>query len=201
MAATDQYAVKALAREIDPPAVESWPARESMALDGWLLRFTDGFSSRSNSVSTLDYGGPSLAESIARAEAAYRTRGLAPLFQITPATTPGNLESELKRRGYVAKPPTMLMVGEARTIAGESDMRISSAADVDFERLTREGSHSPEDGDERLETLARAPLPKAFVVDHADGQSVACGASVVTGRWAGVFVMRTAPASLFSPDT
>jgi len=195
MTAIDQHAVNGLARELDPIALESWPARETEALDGWLLRFTDGFSSRANSVSALAYRGSSLERSIAAAEAAYRARGLTPQFQITPATDPPGLEDMLVRRGYTHRTPTLLMVADAAGVAGAVDVRVSSSVDAPFAALTREGSHSSADGDERLSILARIGHPKAYVTAHESGIAMACGASVAIGDWASVYVMRTTPSA------
>src|SRR6185295_5999919 len=107
MNATSQHSVNELARELEPIAAAVWPARETIALDGWLLRFSDGYSSRANSVSTLSFDGV-LAPAIASVEAAYRTRGLAPQFQISPASRPVGLEQTLIERGYHHKTPTVL---------------------------------------------------------------------------------------------
>jgi GNAT superfamily N-acetyltransferase len=194
MPTIDQHSVKALARALDPLAVLAWPARATEEIDGWLLRFSEGYSSRSNSVSALEFRGDSLALSIERVEAAYRRHHLAPQFQISPATEPERLEAALQARGYACKPPTAFMVAEARGVAEAGDVRVLGVADADFIRLTREGSHSPADGSERLETLARITLPKAFCVAYDHNEAVACGASVATGDWASVYVMRTAPA-------
>ncbi|HWD26787.1 MAG TPA: GNAT family N-acetyltransferase [Rhizomicrobium sp.] len=188
-----QYSVNGWSAAIEPCAVASWPAREAFSLDGWFLRFTGGFSSRSNSAATNAYNGASLECSIEAAEAAYRARGLPPQFQIAPTTRPENLEAVLVARGYTHKTPTWVMVAETAALAAFGDVRIACVADDDFARLTREGSHSPADGEERLSTLARAPAPKGFFTAHAGGTAVSCGASVVTGAWAGVFVMRTTP--------
>ncbi len=193
MAETAQHSVNGLAEELEPHAVESWPARETVALDGWLLRFTSGFSSRANSVSVLAYFGSSLDRSIEAVEAAYLARGLPPQFQISPASRPVQFEDALRARGYAHKSPTILMVADVDAVAAESDVAIASVADADFERLTREGSHSPADGDERLSILARVTHPKAFFTAFAGGAAVSCGASVVTGDWASVYVMRTTP--------
>jgi len=194
MAGTAQHSVNALAEELEPHAVESWPARETMTCDGWLLRFTSGFSSRANSASVLSYTGASLVRSIETVEAAYRARGLPPQFQISPASRPFALEEALRARGYKHKSPTILMVARAEAVAAPTDAAIASVADAPFARLTREGSHSPADGDERLTILERAAHPKAFVTAYADGLAVSCGASVVTHDWASVYVMRTTPA-------
>jgi GNAT superfamily N-acetyltransferase len=189
-----QYSVNGWSAAIEPCAVRSWPARETLARDGWLLRFTDGFSSRSNSAATNAYGGASLERSIDAVEAAYRARGLPPQFQVSPATRPENLEDVLRARGYTHKTPTWVMVAEVASLADPGTVQVAATADTALARLTREGSHSPADGEERLSTLARAPAPKGFFVAHAAGEAVSCGACVVTGDWAGVFVMRTTPA-------
>jgi N-acetylglutamate synthase len=192
MNAIAQYSVNELARELEPLAEKSWPARETTALNGWLLRFSDGYSSRCNSVSTHGFHGK-LDSDINAVEEAYRSRRLAPQFQISPATRPPGLEQALIARGYKHKPTTVLMVAEAAAIAASSHgVQILSAPDADFVRLTLEGSHSPADGQERLTTLARITLPKAYVVARSGGETVSCGASVVTDDWASVYVMRTA---------
>ena len=188
-----QHSVKALARALDPLAVESWPARATQMVDGWLLRFSEGYSSRSNSVSTLDYRGISLERSVAQVEAAYRREGLAPQFQVSPASEAKELERFIRKRGYIAKPPTAFMIAQARGMAEAGTVRVLGSADADFVRLTREGSHSIADGDERLTTLARIELPKGFFIVIDGPTAVACGASVATGDWASVYVMRTSP--------
>jgi GNAT superfamily N-acetyltransferase len=212
-------ATKALAAQIEPHAEAAWPPRETQRLDGWLLRFGEGHSSRLNSVSALNYTGTDLTRSIAAAEAAYRAHGLPPLFHISPANDPPELEAALRRRGYTAKSETLLMIADiadvidttqiASTveIAGAANIahatgaalppqgtQVFAAATTAFEHLTREGSHSQADGDERLTALARVTHPKALVVaTDSRGEAVACGASVATGPWASIFVMRTTP--------
>ncbi|MGZ5940362.1 MAG: GNAT family N-acetyltransferase [Rhizomicrobium sp.] len=186
-----QHSVNDLARALEPLAVQSWPARETRLLNGWLLRFSDGYSSRCNSVSTLEFDGR-IDSAIEAVEAAYHARGLAPQFQISPASQPHGLEAALVRRGYRHKPPTVLMIAEAADIAAPiGEVQILATPGADFARLTLEGSHSPEDGAERLATLARITLPRAYVVARSGSEIVSCGASVATGNWASVYVMRT----------
>lgn len=183
-----------MAAEIEPLAVQSWPAPETLVLDGWLLRFGKGYSSRLNSVSAIAYSGASLEQSIINVEKAYRARGLPPQFHIAPAVQPDGLEAALRARGYVAKTPTVLMIADAAALAQYNDVRVLPKADAAFEALTREGSHSPADGDERLETLARIRDPKGFFLAFDGKIAVSSAASVVTDDWASIYVMRTTPA-------
>ena len=195
MPKTGQHSVKRLAVEIEPHAESAWPPRETQRLDGWLLRFGDGHSSRLNSVSALNYTGADLARSIDACEAAYRARALPPLFHISPANDPPELEAALKARGYAPKSDTLLMIADAADTAAPDGTAVFDHATADFEHLTREGSHSIEDGNERLTALARVSHPKALVTATQDGKTVACGASGCTGDWASVFVMRTTPSA------
>jgi ribosomal protein S18 acetylase RimI-like enzyme len=202
MAAMDQSPVNAaeLAAAVEPHAVASWPARVVAEFDGWLLRQTGSYSGRANSVATHLYSGASLTDSIARVESEYRAQGRPVLFQITPATIPSELSSLLLARGYREEAESILMIAAAHAIAELPDAQRStddvevqrrSSASAAFERLTRAGSRSEEDGMERLEILSRVAHAKACFVLSNNGEAVASGACVATGDFAGIYVMRT----------
>src|SRR3954449_9713788 len=87
---------------LEAVAYEFWRAPEVAELDGWRLRFAHGITGRANSVWPNGDGTMPLAEKIERAEAWYRERGLATLFQLTEAA-PAGLEEALVARGYEAR--------------------------------------------------------------------------------------------------
>jgi hypothetical protein len=88
-------------RELEEAVVDAWPAAETADLDGWLLRASGGPSHRANSVATLEAGSQlGLDARIERAEAWYRERQLAPMFQLGPCAVPSELEHVLVARGY-----------------------------------------------------------------------------------------------------
>ena len=86
--------------ELEAVAYEFWRAPEVEELDGWRLRFGYGITGRANSVWPNGEGTLPLDEKIDRAEAWYRERGLATLFQLTAAARPAGLDAALARRGY-----------------------------------------------------------------------------------------------------
>jgi GNAT superfamily N-acetyltransferase len=86
--------------ELEAVAYEFWRAPEVEELDGWRLRFGYGITGRANSVWPNGEGTLPLEEKIDRAEAWYRERGLATLFQLTAAARPDGLDAALARRGY-----------------------------------------------------------------------------------------------------
>ena len=89
--------------ELEAVAYDFWRAPEVAELDGWRLRFAHGITGRANSVWPNGDGTLPLDEKIERAEAWYRERGLATLFQLTEAARPAGLEAALVARGYEAR--------------------------------------------------------------------------------------------------
>lgn len=187
-----QERVNATAEVLEPCAIAAWPARSVLEMGGWLLRFTDGYSHRGNSVAAVDFANGDLHAQVALAEMAYFTRGLSPMFQITPASKPSGLEDLLIDRGYVLEAPTHVMAADAGAIKGSGrDAMLSSEASAGFKSLVLSGSHSYSDGLERLEIVSRIERPRIFATIESDGNAVACGFCTLMNGWAGINLMRT----------
>lgn len=82
--------------------MNSWPADHYYFLNGWILRFTDGVTSRANSVFPLNYTGHLnyLDRDINIAEKAYKAYNLPTIFTIPDFFEPINLDIKLLERGY-----------------------------------------------------------------------------------------------------
>src|SRR5687767_10072371 len=78
------------------------PALQQVMLDGWFLRFGDGYTGRANSVYPLYPGTYGLEEKLATCQQLYERRKIPLLFKMTAAVEPAGLESLLEERGYVA---------------------------------------------------------------------------------------------------
>ena len=200
MAAIDQGPVNAtlFAQTIEPHAIASWPAREARFVDDWLVRISGGYSGRANSVATTAFTGADIDKTLRKIEALYRSAGLVPQFQITPATAPENLSSLLKARGYLPDPESFVMYADAdlvslcRSAANEHlEVEMLPPRDGVFAALTLAGSRSAKDGEERLTILEQIAHEKACIVLRVDGVPASSGACVATGEWAGIYVMRT----------
>jgi N-acetylglutamate synthase len=199
MTETDQEPVNAmaLAREIEPHSIASWPARETTELHGWLLRFTNGFTHRGNSVATLHFDATEISAVIANVEDEYQRRALPPMFQIASAVAPSMLARELLSRGYEVITPTHVLVGSPGVINDRlSDVPAAQVAyrpSPDFISLVLEGSRSAEDGRERIEILSRIVSDRICVTAEVGGASVACGTGTLTDGYVGINMMRTTP--------
>ncbi len=195
----DQEPVNAqvLAAQIEPHAVASWPARETISLNDWLLRFTNGFTHRGNSIATLEFSGDDPDKAIEIAERAYRDRNLPAMFQIASAVAPTGFADILRARAYEIITPTFVRVASpsevCRILPAPADIIISREPGPDFALLVREGSRSAADGDERLEILSRVKSRRICVTALGDGRAVACGTGTFSGDHVGINLMRTTP--------
>ncbi len=82
--------------------MNSWPAHHYYFLHGWVLRFTDGVTSRANSVFPLHYTGNlnELDKDITLTEKAYQSFNLSTIFTIPEFFEPSNLPDKLLKNGY-----------------------------------------------------------------------------------------------------
>ena len=70
---------------VQEACLNGWPALRELVFDGWLLRFSGGYTRRANSVHPLSPGMQPLDEKIQYCEALYAAQGLPTLFCI-PST-------------------------------------------------------------------------------------------------------------------
>ncbi len=97
-------------REIELASFACWPALEETQLQGWRLRFGGGHTKRANSANPLQPDPTDLG--IAEVEAAYRGRGLTPVFRLTPLCDVARYDALLAERGYRLVEPSQVMVLE-----------------------------------------------------------------------------------------
>ena len=89
-------------RQFQEFLMNSWPAKHYYFLNGWILRFTEGVTSRANSVFPIQYTGTqkTLDHDIDLVEKAYKAFNLQPVFTMPDFHEPKNLKDKLLERGY-----------------------------------------------------------------------------------------------------
>jgi GNAT superfamily N-acetyltransferase len=90
-----------LARRVEEACLNGWPALREVWYDGWLLRFSEGHTRRSNSVTPIASGTRGLRDKIAYCEALYAAAGLPPLFRV-PSIAEPSLDAALDALDYAA---------------------------------------------------------------------------------------------------
>ena len=94
-------------RFLEEVAANGHVALNVMQYDGWLLRFSNGYTSRANSVCVLYPSSKPLEEKIEYCEKCYEKQGQPTIFKLTDADT--ELSELLTKRGYETVTPTDVM--------------------------------------------------------------------------------------------
>ena len=191
------------ARAIEEAALRAWPALTESDFDGWRLRFADGYTRRSNSITPLEPSRLDLDEKIATCERIYADRGLPAIFRVTPFA-PEALDERLDRRGYArgdrSEVRALPLVASERL--PPSPARAPRAGSVRVATLsldrwldvfaTLSGSADANRAAHR-QILAAVPGQRRLLVLVADDRPVSCGMSVLDaeGRF-GLFDLVTA---------
>ena len=80
--------------------MNAWPALQTIHFDGWIIRFADGVTKRSNSVNPLYASNLDIYRKIDYCERLYRSKKLPACFKINGNTEPPDLDSILEKFGY-----------------------------------------------------------------------------------------------------
>jgi GNAT superfamily N-acetyltransferase len=176
------------------------PAVHEELHDGWVLRASGTDTRRANSVTQLEPGALSLAQKIAYCEEWYFRHEQVPTFRLTSALSPPALDRLLEEREYDIVTPSHVMTTRLAPPA-TSPVPEPSAANI-RKRTLAEGIgdlHALKGSDAALAArdIARQQAwsePECNLAWFEADEPVACGMARVSGTWAGVFNMRTAPA-------
>jgi GNAT superfamily N-acetyltransferase len=184
-------------RFIEETSLKAWPALEQDFYDGWILRFSKGYSKRANSVNALYLSTLDVSKKVDYCEKAYKERGLPPIFRVTPFFSPHNLDQFLDNRGYKRIDPTWVFTLEL------AHHPISPNPKVEFQPLNldewieifcRFREEEIEKHLTHIEILKSIPTPKVFAGLLSEGEYVACGIGTIVEHNFGLFDLITDPA-------
>lgn len=203
------------ARRIEEASLNAWPAMQQTLLDGWVLRFSKGFTKRSNSIVPL-YPGvaqttghddtTALLEKIRYCENLYAREQLQTVFRLTSIAADGDedaaqysLDAVLAERGYRLADTSLVLCRALPTptsdpLASGAEFKMLPLADwLDaYCRLT--GMDDPVRGLHNI-ILKSIAGDCGFAVLESNGQPIACGLAVVEGELIGLFDIYTEQAS------
>jgi hypothetical protein len=84
---------------IEELSMNAHPALKTALYDGWVLRFSNGYTKRANSVNPIYPSALPFEEKIEHCENAYHRQNLPVVFKLTSELA-GTLDSLLENRGY-----------------------------------------------------------------------------------------------------
>ena len=181
-------------RAMEERAFRSWPALDARDDAGWRLRFSGGYTKRANSINALTTDAQADPETVARLEAAYRERGLPPVWRLTPLA-PAAIGAQLAgyraiERSYVQACP---LPGSARAAPEVAILPTPTPAwQAAF------AAHSPVRPEHRTTMagmLAKIAAPVGFALVEEAGQPMALAIGAVDGDHMGLFDVLVMPAA------
>jgi GNAT superfamily N-acetyltransferase len=184
-----------LPKRIEEASLNAWPALQQILFDGWILRFSKGYTKRANSVNPLFGSSMDVDGKVDVCEKLYAEKGLQPVFRLTPFCSPPDLDQVLENRNYRKGDPTLVLYRDSKSDnipAPSVELRNEPLDDwIDiFCRL----SESPVEKHQTHKEILQAIPARRFLASLADsGQIVACGLGVLENDLFGLFDLVTAP--------
>lgn len=175
---------------LEEHSLNAWPSLQTMFYDGWVLRFSDGYTRRANSINPLYVSRMDIREKIQACETIYRGRGLPVVFKMTAASEPQDLDSVLAHGGYQADAYTSVQTCDLRGAGQPPAPGAMLVGELTEPWLTAFCGMSSI-AEPRVPTLRRilgSIVPqRRFASIHVEGQIIACGMGVLEGGFLGLF--------------
>lgn len=177
-------------RRIEELSLNAWPALQTMLLDGWVLRFAEGYTKRANSINPLYQSQREQGELIDACEGIYLSRGLPTIFKLTSDEAPAGLDAALAGRGYRLVDPTLVqtlsLANQTAPIA-EGIVAETELSTRWLSEYARMNSVAPEKAATLRKMLLSMVPDRRFVMLFRDGLPVGCAMIVLQDRHVGIF--------------
>jgi GNAT superfamily N-acetyltransferase len=177
-------------------AAKGWPAAEATRLGDWWLRAAEGWTMRGNSALPIGDPGCPVPAAIDAVAAWYRARGLPPAISV-PLPLLAGLDAELDRRGWEARPPTVVMTAPLNSLTVESphspSVRLDPAPSPAW--LSIAANRKKALPEAALSVLSAVPEVRFAIAYGPTGAPVAIARGVVADeerRWLGLSLIETA---------
>jgi len=183
-------------RRIEEAALNAWPALQQILYDGWVLRFSQGYTKRANSINPVYPAKIDIGAKVKVCEDHYQRRNLPPIFRLTSFLDHKTLDAHLVARGYQRIDPTLVIGMDLSNLNFETPTSIE-IGEFGFEDWFDHFSVWSETDSTRKEIhqrlLKTIPSKTIFASVRKNGKTVACGLGVVEDQYVGIFDLITSP--------
>jgi RimJ/RimL family protein N-acetyltransferase len=184
-------------RAIEELSLNAWPAQQTLLYDGWVLRFSGGYTRRANSVNPLYPSSLALEAKIQVCEAHYRQQNLPVIFKMTPGSQPSDLDARLDALGYSHEASTSVQTLAPAQLTGfaapaspppGAHLVLESALSEDWMNAFTRMSASQLAQLVRHRAILQAIQPETcYAALQIDGSTAACGLAVCQNGWVGFY--------------
>jgi GNAT superfamily N-acetyltransferase len=182
----------ALEWRIEETCLNAWPALREVLLDGWVLRFSEGLTRRSNSANPLR---PVSHTDLATCEVLYRRLGLPTIFRVLSLIDP-RVDERLAEAGYTGEGESCVLYAAIDDIAAaqDPDVKLLDQPTPEwFDAMAALQNQSSEQAATYRRIVGQLAIPAAFAALSDEGGTAAlaygalhngclCYESVITDR-------------------
>jgi ribosomal protein S18 acetylase RimI-like enzyme len=183
-----------LCRRVEEASLNAWPALQQVLLDGWVLRFSRGFTKRANSIVPLYPAVQMPIDKVRYCENLYAREQLKTIFRLTTVVANDPLDALLADRGYQRVDPTLVLGCDLSNADFTSHPAFRQLPRADWLDAYARSAAMPG----KTQQL-HAALLQGIRTDHtfgamdAEGGPNACGMAVVERELVGLFDIVTHP--------
>ncbi len=180
-----------MGKSLEEITLNTWPAQQTLLLNGWLLRYASGYTKRSNSANPLYFAADiDVYGNIQLVEKHFSDLELDTVFKITPFTEPSNLDEILEALGYISSDPSYVMMLDLGHLAEPAMDTIKIEHQLEEEWLDHFASFTrlPSKNREIARSiLSGSTLKQAFATLYHGNVPVACGLAVMQHSYIGLY--------------
>lgn len=183
-------------RRIEEASLNAWPALQQILFDGWILRFSRGYTKRANSVNPFFASSLDVYKKIVTCERIYGEKGLPAIFRLTPFSSPPDLDRVLENRNYTGIDLTLVLHLDLQRcqLPPLTSNQLRDESLVNWMKLFCKLSSFPLDKHQTHRDILQAISSRRYLASLAvDGQAVACGMGVLEAGFFGLFDIVTDP--------
>jgi len=179
---------------LEEMSLNAWPSLQQVLLDGWVLRFSHGYTRRANSINPIYPGTLALPEKIAYCERLYQAHKLPVIVKITPAVQPAGLDEILMERGYTRQAESEVMTHSVPGVPHPRGVHCCNDRPDDWlAAYTNFSNLSPMDSRTHATIITALAVPHMLALALDGDTPVACGLGILDRGYLGLFDIITHP--------
>ena len=185
--------IEATIQRYEECSFNAWPALQSVIAGGWLLRFAQGHTRRTNSVNALS-ASLELDDIVDFAGPLYRQQDLPLIFRVTPLV-PEAFDLQLEQQGFRLADSVLVMARELNLeLKHDAAVSVTHRPTVDWLRGVDEAAQLSDRARETQAAMLSAQhIPTAFATLFEDGMPLAYGMAAYERGAVGLFKIVTLP--------
>jgi hypothetical protein len=170
--------------------LNNWQPLSTLLYDGWVLRFSNGYTKRANSINPIHYSTYDLNQKIKECEKIYSNNDLRTTFKITPFVKPENLDDILEEKDYSLIDSTSVQTMDLDRIIEPTlhSVKLDTNINVGWiNHFCRLNNVEENNKNTMVQMLSNIVTKKCFISLYHQGDVIACGLGVIEREYIGLY--------------